>query len=291
MNILSRNKVLAAGTALILLTNIYVIAGALWNRAGEPDAALDLSERELTLRDWNLNENSGLTLALNWNGYYDLYNSGIQDKDRWLDAEKLQELGFELIPTDDPARAWKYTSKQLPRQVWIVLEFDGPAYQAALKAAEEKAREEERLLGNDASSSTQAYRLEDAGNQLLWLQHTASRLYAVDAGLDPSQLRQRYPDRSRYIVASGLVRIGYDDRDGGRITGYITEISVTAIHVPLAHRAVFDTLPPLEYIGDSTSYYPRAYHPRYQVKLAYGRRYEPWIMGVAAIRGQGNDQR
>ena len=286
MNVLSRNKVLAAGIALILLSNVFVMGGVLWNRAGDPDAIIELTERELSMSSWNLKENSGLSLRLNWNSYisdYGFYEGALYDRNTWLDAAKLKEVGFDNIPEGDRAGLMKYISKKLPRPAWIVLEFDGPAYQAALKATEEKAREEERLLGNDADSQTQKSRLEDIRHRLIWLQHTASRLHPVDAGLDPRQLRQRYPDTSHYILVSGRIRIGYDDRNNGRVSGYIDSVSITSIHVPPELRTFFNSLPPMINLDD-TSGYLQAYDPRYRVKLAYGRRYEPWIVSVEAIR-------
>lgn len=278
MNILSQNKVLAAGIAMILLTNIVVIAGAMGNRSGEPDAILDLTERELSMQDWDLEENSGLSLQLNWNGYsYDARN--------WLGAEKLKELGYELIDSDDYDEIRKYINKQLPRPAWIVLEFDGAAYNNALKDAENKYQEEKRLLSNEQESETQKFRLEDAERNLAWIKNSSSRLYAVDAGPDPAQLRQRYPDKSHYIVTSGLVQVSYDDYGSsrGKMTGYISEINITSIHVPLEHRAVFDSLPELKYIEES-SYNPNSFLPRYRVRLAYGQRYEPWIVEVNALQ-------
>jgi hypothetical protein len=280
MNILSRNKVLAAGIALILLTNIVVIGGAMFNRSGAPEAVLSLTERELTLttRNWRMEENSGLSLQLNWNDHL-YYGAGAR---RLLDADKLKELGFALIDADDPYKIRQYISKQLPRATWIVLEFDGAAYQEALQDAEKEYREELRLLPKGEDSATQKSRLEQAEGKLEWMKNSASRLYAVDAGRDPAQLRQKYPDTSHYVVASGVVTISYDDRDRGKITGYISDINVTSIHVPLEQRAVFDSLPEVRFTGKGT-YYPRSFHSRYRVNLAYGRRYEPWIINVEAI--------
>jgi len=286
MNVLSRNKVLAAGIALILLTNVYVIGGALWNRAGDPDAIIELTERELPLPSWNPKENSGLSLRLDWNSYisdYGFYAGALYDRNIWLDTAKLQEVGFDDIPAGDRTALMRYIGKKLPRPAWIVLEFNGPAYQAALKETEEKAREEERLLGNDTNSEMQKSRLEDVRRRLLWMQHTASRLLPVDAGLDPRQLRQRYPDTSHYILVSGRIRISYDDRGNGRITGFIDSISITSIHVPSELHAIFNSLPPIHDLNEALGY-PQAYEPRYRVKVAYGRRYEPWIMSVEAIR-------
>ena len=265
MNVLSRNKVLATGIALVLLTNVIVLGGARYNRSGEPDAVVALNERELTLYDWNQEENSGLSLFLNWHGYaYDAY-----DTRRWLNQEKLEELGFDLAGSDDREVLRQYARKQLPRPAWVVLEFDGAAYQKALLDAEKKYQEEQRLYSHETDSDTQKARLHDAEQNYQWIKNSDSRLYLVDAGSDPVQLRQRYPDHSRYIIAAGVVRLDYDyyGKDRDMISGYISEISVTNIHVPLEQRALFDSLPDLHYI-DTGSGYSRSFNPRYQVKLA-----------------------
>lgn len=276
MNILSRNKVLATGIALILLTNVIVIGGAMYNRSGEPEAVLTLSERELSLRNWNQKENSGLSLGLDWRGQY-------YDNLELLGPGKLRELGYKLIDSDDRQENSQYARKQLPRAAWIVLEFDGASYQAAVQEAEGRYQEEKRLLPGNEDSETQEKRLKSAEENLEWLKESSSRLYAIDAGLDPAQLRQRYPDRSHYIVTAGIVNItyDYDSNNRERIKGYISDINVDSIHIPLEHRVVFDSLPERQYRKRDPYYYSQpVFKPRYQVKLAYGRRYEPWIVNV-----------
>ena len=43
----SRTHTLVAGLGLIALTNAVALLGVAWNRSGEPDATLQLSQREL----------------------------------------------------------------------------------------------------------------------------------------------------------------------------------------------------------------------------------------------------
>ena len=53
----------------------------------------------------------------------------------WLDGAKMRELGFDTAPATKPAtfdsRAPRHVA--LPRDVFVVLEFDGPAYQEFLR--------------------------------------------------------------------------------------------------------------------------------------------------------------
>ena len=61
-------KLLLSAVVLLLLTNVVVLAGVAYNRAGEPVVSLELTERELTLvRSYRrTDENSGTALSLQW---------------------------------------------------------------------------------------------------------------------------------------------------------------------------------------------------------------------------------
>ena len=107
----------------------------------------------------------------------------------------------------------------------------------------------------------------------------ASRLFAVDAGLDPARLRETYADRARFIVTRGLVKPVYEyEKKRRRVRGYIQRLSVETIHVPLKHREILDALRAKRRSRSST-----VEPPRYEIELAYGRRFEPWIVSVKAV--------
>ncbi len=65
---LTPRTTLIAGAALILLANAVALTGVYFNRSGEPEARMRLSQRELgTPWDWSVaRENSGMVLGLNW---------------------------------------------------------------------------------------------------------------------------------------------------------------------------------------------------------------------------------
>ena len=44
-----KGKIFIAGLAIIIVTNIVALAGVAYNRSGEPDAVVELTERELGL--------------------------------------------------------------------------------------------------------------------------------------------------------------------------------------------------------------------------------------------------
>ncbi|MEM6485469.1 MAG: DUF4824 family protein [Pseudomonadota bacterium] len=272
MKRLLTSKALIAGVALILLTNLIVIRGALGNRAGSPDARLELTERELSLNSGFSRENSGIALRLNVQHSYRTEGS-------WLDANKLKTLGFHVPTGRDEWDMQRWAEKQLPRSVYIVLEFDGAAHGAAVQAARAQLEESQRILAADPDNKTFQNRIETNQRSLERLTTGASRLYSVDVGLDPVALRSQYRDRSSYIIAPGSVLPYYsiDDQERPQLVGAIQRIHVTKIHVPLEHRNVIDALLPLD------SYGTRARLPRYKVTLAYGSRYEPWVESIDAL--------
>lgn len=64
----SRKTTWIAGLMIIVLTNVIALGGVAYNRAGEPDGTLVLTERELRLpySSGLARENSGLSLTIEW---------------------------------------------------------------------------------------------------------------------------------------------------------------------------------------------------------------------------------
>jgi hypothetical protein len=144
----TRRHATLAGLALIVLSNAVALGGAAYNRLGEPQGRLHLTERELVApfnpgsRD---SENSGLSLRLRWRSLPlprtdheedDLYseNGGAP---AWLDDGKMISLGFKaLSPSErDAASLQSRVQQGLPREVLVVLELDGPASKESLRRA------------------------------------------------------------------------------------------------------------------------------------------------------------
>ncbi|MGH8188652.1 MAG: DUF4824 family protein, partial [Steroidobacteraceae bacterium] len=136
----SNTRALIAGLALILLTNAVALSGVAYNRSGEPQATLRLTERELQIPYWSWpdNENSGIDLRLSWR-VHDTY-AGDEISARywnrtgaWLDAEKLRSLGFDVSTAATDFELDSGTTSDPSRDVFLVLEQDGAAYQAVLE--------------------------------------------------------------------------------------------------------------------------------------------------------------
>ena len=282
---------------LIVLTNVVVLAGVAYNRSGEPDATVQLTERELHFqKSWDITdkEDTGVYLTLKWNmpGYYK-YN-WTHREDAWLNQQKLAELGFDTyLPLEDK-KASRYYSRQLPRQAYVVLEFNGDAYQNWLKEAskrieeikqeviEEKKEKKKKNLENDIRNIE-----KEMVNQ--------SHLFAIGAGRDPQLLRKQYPDKSKYIITPAVfdISMNYIPRKKTPpkspkkpyLSGWVRAISIPQIHVTSDYRSFFIS----DIKTHTKTYLPRDkplsdLEPRYQVTLNYGQRYEPWIADVQKLK-------
>ena len=276
----SRGRTLGIGLALIVLTNAVALGGVWWNRSAAPESTLTLSERELGLpwRALRNRENSGLALNLNWriadreagefiSGY--TVNGGSPE---WLDAARMQALGFTVGDTASDADRRRYT-RQLPRAAIFVLELNGPAAQRALERARENAARHAAAAAANAGNKEFAGRAKHAQDLLTQEENTSSRLFVIDAGLDAHALRQQYPDRTRFMLLRGTVRPGIRDRGPSQpqATGYVARVGSGPIHVPHALRAPLESLRASGEPGGGD---------RFSATLFVGQRLEPWITEV-----------
>jgi hypothetical protein len=280
---LSARSLYLVGLVLVLGVNILVVTGALGNRRGTPEAQVTLTERELAVPGYSREENSGLALALDWRSLEEPSRDdeipGHWGRPAWFGAAKLEELGFRTEELRERPREGTYR-RPLSKEVFIVLEFDGEAYREALnRAAAALVRAAATCPAGCAEKSKQEA-LEKAETRLARERISASRLFAVDAGLDPLRLRGAYSDRARFIVTPGIVDVWRQERD--QIRGHITGLSVSAIHVPLEFKTLLESLPATSF---STEKPPPA--PRYEVDLAYGSRLEPWINHIRRLEKEG----
>jgi hypothetical protein len=278
-------RTLAAGAALIVLANAVALTGVYLNRSGEPEARITLSQRELgSPWGWQaMRDNSGMVLGLNWRvndgsaadysyGGYG-YHGGTPE---WLDEPRMKALGFEVDAIEQDAAARRRFERQLPREVLLVLELAGPAWELALQRARTNAERNEaaRLANADSKEFTEKARR--ATEQLQREEKASSRLFAIDAGLDRAALRAKYPDRGRYLILKATLRPRLDTRERTtRVTGYVSDLAVSRINVPHALRP---TLEPALRKPWRSEREPGA---RFEASLAVGQRLEPWIEAVA----------
>lgn len=288
---------LITAIALIVLTNVVVLAGVAYNRSGEPDATVALTERELhwqNSRSWTDREDSGLYLILKWSmpGYYDYYWK--PRGNNWLNENKLKELGFNTSYPLDKKKASRYYSRQMPRQAYVVLEFGGDAYQDWLKKSRERIEEKRRELSEEKKPGKRKNLENDIKNKENSLV-TQSRLFAIDAGTNPKALRKQYPEKSKYIITPAIFKISMQytqvEKDQPRssakryLSGRVRKVSISEIHVTSDYRSFFTS----DIKTHTKTYLPRNkplsdLEPRYQVTLNYGKRHEPWIADVKKLK-------
>ena len=290
----SRARTLAAGTALILVTNAVALVGVSYNRSGAPDSLLHLTQRELAL-PWawpSRHENSGLSLTLRWRvlGREDdmplgamMYYPGVGGAPPWLDRDKLAELGFDISRDKDAPPGRKHEYHWLDKEVFLVLEMDGPAYREALRRAGKRAAEEEALAAANPGNKEFAQRANSARERLTWEEKKNSRLFVVDAGLDAPGLRAKYPDAGRYAILRGRV-VPRQIREGKtlHLSGHVMSLDIDDVNVPHGLRPALESGFRKGVKQDGASY---------RVTLAIGKRFEPWIVSAAGGEGASDERR
>ena len=288
---------LISAIALIALTNVVVLAGVAYNRSGEPDATVTLTERELNWKDsrsWTDREDSGLYLFLKWNQTaYNNHDGTLRD-DYWFNQQKLAEVGFDTSYPLNDNKAYRYYNRQLPRQGYVVLEFDGDAYQNWQKKVRQEIKEKQRDLSEEKNPDKKKH-LKNSIRYSEQSMVTQSHLFAVDVGRDPHKLRKQYSDQSKYIITPAVFRISRQSAYSKKgqikphnryyLRGGIRKILVSEIHVTNDYRSFFTSgikTHTNTYLPDNKPL--SNLEPRYQVTLNYGKRYEPWIANVKKLK-------
>ena len=312
----TQKRTLILGVTLILVVNAIVWAGVAYNRSGEPESVLRLSQRELKLPyEWRGNhENSGVSLDLQWKVPFENYdessdpiNANTGPKSNFLNTSKMAALGFDVTNIDQKVAKGSYADKQLSKEVLLVLELDGPAYQQFVENAKRHAEKEKSLCYANLDKEEFKRRANYAQETFEEAQREDTRLFVVDAGLDALTLRKVYPDKAHYAIVRGKVRSSISSR-GSKLDllGRIESVSIDKIDVPSRFHSVFTPLVEARRQGVKATNNPPAIastavknsnpcepviKPRhrsildalpYEVTVAFGQRLEPWITEVSA---------
>jgi hypothetical protein len=258
-------RIAAAGAAVILLTNAIALGGAAYNRSAAPESTLRLTERELRPVG-SSRDNSGVELEIRWRtdwtaerGIYPYWGGYAPS---WLDAKKMASLGFDTQPRGASSPDSGILARQLSKEVVLVLELDGPAS----RNSAEQARAMAQKLRNRGGESN----LKEANDIENTESATASRLFVVDAGLDASLLRAKYPDRSMYALALGRIT---PSENGGQVRGSVTGLLVQDVNVPVEHRSVFEG-------AVSQNRWESAPSIKFEAVVDFGQRLEPWLVSA-----------
>lgn len=295
-------RTLLLGSVIIVATNAIALGGVAFNRSGEPDSTLELTEREAPKAiAWEpASDDGGLDLTLRWRvltrrcgqveptgtttlDTLDQYGYGPRD---WLDRKQLESLGIDSSLSPEAPGAEDHYGKALGREVLLVLEFDGAAHAAQLRAAEARAAEAAATAAehpDDKESAAASARARDVEKDE---RYSASRLFAIDAGLDAGALRRQYPGRSQYAIVHGQVRPYLLMRECKKpeLVGRITRVRANTFNVPVRYRAAIGGR------DDEPSNRGKRGAARYHVTVAFGRRLEPSLMAArrdAAIDSGG----
>lgn len=281
-----RHRMLAAGCVLLLFSNVIVLGNVWWNREGVPESELALSQRELVLPypGGRHVDNSGLALRLSWrvaerDSIPASYYSGYANNDgapRWLDSKHMATLGFRVegMNQDDATRE-RYR-RQLPRDVLLVLELDGPAWTQVRQRAQENAVAHAAAAAANPGSKEFADRARSASAAAEREEHGNSRLFAIDAGLDRAALRAKYPDRTRYMIVPGSVRpVIHGDNKKPYLSGHVHGLGAGEVNIPFAMRSTITAL-----LNEKPTTRPER-GPRFEARLATGRRLESWITAIS----------
>jgi hypothetical protein len=269
----TRRHTLISGIALILITNAAALGGVAWNRSGDPGSVLKLTQRELQQPYYlGVNrENSGVSLRINWRVSAGdkswNYSGGAPD---WLDLAKMESLGFDVSSSQGMKDNYSWTSRQLSKEVLLVLEMDGPAYQQVLQHTRQNAAAQNAKLAAAPDVEELKRKARQAEEDVKREEQESSRLFAVDAGLSQAELRAKYPDRARYAIVRAQVRPSIGAQ--GKIAGYIDRISNDGINVPKEYHSRLER---------SVSGQPNGRQP-FEASVAFGQRLEPWLLGVSA---------
>jgi hypothetical protein len=272
---------LAAALLIVAGTNAWVLAHVARNRSGAPDAEIELTSRELN--DYPRSpDDKGVDLRLVWQNpapQY-LYGPFPAAGPGWFDQRKLEELGFDCsVPASDP-KADRHYRALAPREIYVALEYDGPAWREWLAAREPGLRIEPRY--HTDLTFEQRQEIE---------RRTLSRLVAADAALDAAALRRMHPDRSKVLILRGVaiavlegsrVATAQQPAHEAYLRGGITRLLHETIHVPRPLSLIFGTGTDLDWTYRHGEL--KIEEPRYKVGLRTGSLHEPWVVSARRNR-------
>lgn len=287
-----------ASAGLVILTNVVVLTGVAYNRGGESEAEITLTEREVPLsyEAFRSEENTELALRLHWLNPAVRWQ-GLMVEPRpepdWFDQAKLEAVGYDCsLPLSDPSAEQHY-DKMLPREAFVVLEYGGQAWTRWLAEWDRDKVFMAEQVDKRKRSKQDLDRLSDAYDRL---PKTGSRLLAVDVGSDPIKLRQRYPERNQFVIVRAEMRLylvrerktASGEHSPAHLHGQVMQLLIDSVHVPFDQRVALDTVSRLKAKDRLTPHGPfvrleEMKEPGYEVILRFGKRHEPWITAIRPL--------
>jgi len=248
-----RRWLLLAAALIVCVTNVVALGLGLLNRRTAATDTITLTERELKITA-SSSESTATILRLVWTA----------PDSEGFPCDKIRPLGFTC--PDRPVSGERRALEQPQRNGYVVLEYDGPAYQLVRKRAE-------ALAAQQAAENPSFVPPAPS-----WL-NEQTRLIAIDLGPDADALRRTYPDASRYLITTARIgAIPESVPDAPllmTLSGTVIGVMPSTINVPLPLSTRLRDAAAL-HVGDP----PQSWKPRYTVTLRYGRFLEPWIVDV-----------
>lgn len=233
-------RIAIPGVTVLVVVAAFVSLSS-WNRSAEPRQTLVVTEREVSLA-WNAGRVRGDDPAVQLRLEIEHRNEPLDSKN-WLPEDRLRALGFTLnVPPAAPEAMATY-QRIPPRLGWVVLEYDGPAFQEI---------ERRRALRRETDGPWRFV-------------NEPSRLVPVDAGPDFEPLRAKYS--SNHLVVRAVIGLRYvgPGSGGPLIYGLVRQVVPATITVPRSMRPV------LEGLDAPSPVKPDGPHPpRYEADVASG---------------------
>ncbi|HMB53835.1 MAG TPA: DUF4824 family protein [Thermoanaerobaculia bacterium] len=243
----------AAGCALVVAANAAYLGRVVVERAGEPQAVMELTARELQ-PEWVWNEEDSRQ-ALSWRY--------VNRSD--LDEQKLAAFGIDRESCRGPHSG--------ERTAWGALEMNGEGWRSW--AAERRQELEEGLAELDAGPESEA-EAEWLHKEIDEVEKGSSRLAIVAVEPRRGPLVERYSGRPDVAVVPLLVRCAFDHSAEGQRKPMIggLRLMVTELHVPAALRRPIDRVAEWRE-SEGVNRYGRSVEagegPGYVARVAFGR--------------------
>jgi hypothetical protein len=255
---------------VVIVSNAFTLWAARANKAGEPEAVLELTERELRLPGTREADNTAMALRLEWTDLEPAWRGpGTERAPAWFGAAKLASIGFDTSLPVTRENAERYRG-MAPRAVYAVLENDGEAWRRYVDG-----------LPNQLDKDTAS---------------TQTRLVLIDVGLDAAALRGRHPDRRRTVIVPATAGLSFVQPRSAEpfLKGRVNTVYPMELNVPKELRPALESLGPqsmkaLARPGEAApgrweGELALAGEPRYRVTVKWGRSLEPWVEGVERIK-------
>lgn len=235
-------------TALLVLiiTNAFVFTGIVWNRTGEPTGVMIFDQCELdSFTGWSPSNKSMRYVSL----------SSVSQQ---IDRDTLKKL-YGFNPKIDEDEKW------FERRLYVVLKQGGPEWKSYLEE------------------------IEQGADHKGYFRPPASKLIIVDGNVAPERLQEAFPDTEGRAILPGYIEYRYGGKDASK--AYYWNLASNHIAIDSQYRDIVneirDTRVDLESdarIKMGLDYEDLPCTPTQRIMVKWGRRFEPWISSIEAIK-------